>query len=143
MAETIAIVYVGNKPVKKDTVCGTDLLFPRLEPIAVTTDIAPKFLRFKEVWVKEDQAKDFIKQQDNKAAELAEREREAQELAAQEAEAASMLVEGVGDLGKMTSVQLATLAESESLDIKKKGAQEKLPDYAIRVRDALKAKSEE
>lgn len=142
MSNTVAIVYVGNKPVKKDTVCGTDLLFPRLEVIDVTTDLAPKFLRFKDVWVRESEVKKHAKAKDQEAAELERLEQEALEQEKAEAEAASMLVKDFGDLGKMTSVQLATLVESEGLDVEKKGAREKLPDYAIRVRDALNGKIE-
>ena len=35
MAETIDLVYVGNKPEKKDTICGTDLIFPVGQPVLV------------------------------------------------------------------------------------------------------------
>lgn len=140
MTNKVSIVYVGAKPEKKDTVAGTGLVFPRMAPVSVDSAIAHQLLRFKSVWLKEDEVKDFIKQQEDTAAALAEAEREAKEQERQEAEAASLLVEGFGDLGKMTSVQLATLAESESLPIDKKGAREKASDYALRVRNALQAK---
>ena len=55
------------------------------------------------------------------------------------AEEQSMVV-GERDLAKMTSAQLATLVEGEDLDIEPQGPQEKVPDYRVRVRDALKAK---
>ncbi|HFS0210875.1 TPA: hypothetical protein ACHYTZ_004442, partial [Yersinia enterocolitica] len=44
------------------------------------------------------------------------------------------------DIAKLTSVQLATLVESEDLDIKQ-GAQEKVDDFRVRVREAIQAKS--
>lgn len=141
MSVKVTVVYVGNKPEKKDTVTGSDLVFPRMTPVSIESDIAHQLLKFKSVWRKEDEVKDFIKQQEDKAAALAEAEREAKEKEKQEAEEASLLVEGFGDLGKMTSIQLATLAESESLPIEKKGAREKAGDYALRVRDALQAKA--
>ena len=55
------------------------------------------------------------------------------------AEEQSMVV-GERDLAKMTSAQLATLVEGEDLDIEPQGPQEKVPEYRVRVRDALKAK---
>ena len=50
------------------------------------------------------------------------------------------MVVGERDLAKMTSAQLATLVEGEDLDIEPQGPQEKVPEYRVRVRDALKAK---
>ena len=50
-----------------------------------------------------------------------------------------MVVEPYGDLAKMTGPQLKTLCEGEDLDLVK-GAQESVPDFRIRVRDAMKAK---
>ena len=50
-----------------------------------------------------------------------------------------MVVEPYGDLAKMTGPQLKTLCEGEDLDLVK-GAQESVPDFRARVRDALKAK---
>lgn len=35
MSEKIAVVYIGPKPVKKDTITGSRTLFPRLEPVHV------------------------------------------------------------------------------------------------------------
>lgn len=142
MSNKIAIVYVGSQAEKKDTVCGTGLVFPRLQPIDVPNELAPKFLRFKDVWVPQDQAQSYVDNQAAKAKQAAELAAQAAELEAQAAEEASLVVDGFGDLGKMTSVQLATIAESEGLAIDKKGAREKLGDYAIRVRDALKANAE-
>ncbi|ELI8407373.1 hypothetical protein RSJ44_004096, partial [Yersinia enterocolitica] len=44
------------------------------------------------------------------------------------------------DIAKLTSVQLATLVESEDLDIKQ-GAQEKVDDFRARVREAIQTKN--
>lgn len=141
MTNKVSIVYVGVKPEKKDTVAGTGLVFPRMAPVSVDSAIAHQLLRFKSVWLKEDEVKSHVKALEDKEREAKQAEQEKAEQEAIEAEEASLLVDGFGDLGKMTSVQLATLAESESLAIDKKGAREKLADYAVRVRDALKAKA--
>ena len=50
------------------------------------------------------------------------------------------MVVGDIDLAKLTSAQLATLIEGEELGIEQKGPQEKVDDFRVRVRDALKAK---
>ena len=67
---------------------------------------------------------------------------EAERLAAEQARLAEeqSMVVGERDLAKMTSAQLATLVEGEDLDIEPQGPQEKVPEYRVRVRDALKAK---
>lgn len=44
------------------------------------------------------------------------------------------------DIAKLTSIQLATLVESEDLDIKQ-GAQEKVDEFRARVREAIQAKN--
>lgn len=50
------------------------------------------------------------------------------------------MVVGTVDLAKLTSAQLNTLIEGEDLGIEQKGPQEKVDDFRVRVRDALKAK---
>ncbi|EOY1038784.1 hypothetical protein ACT7PM_005581, partial [Escherichia coli] len=40
MSEKIAVVYIGPKPVKKDTITGSRTLFPRLEPVHVDSAMA-------------------------------------------------------------------------------------------------------
>ncbi|GAA4493470.1 hypothetical protein [Pseudaeromonas paramecii] len=139
MAETIDIVYIGTKPVKKDTITGSRLQFPRMTPIPVPADIVPMLLDHPTVWRK---AADMatVKQEQEAAAKQAAEEAarlEAEEAARREAE--NFLIEGIGDLGKMTSPQLATLCEAHELGIKKE-AQESVPDFKVRVRDAIKAK---
>lgn len=139
MAERINLVYIGSKPEKKDTVYGTNLSFPAGIPIPVPVDVAYKFLSHKDVWVKESDYATVKETQEEKikaeqaAAEAAEKER----LAA--LEAASLVVDGYGDLGKLTSTKLKTIVESESLGIEINPG-ELVRDYAVRVRDALKEK---
>ena len=138
MAETIDIVYIGTKPAKKDTITGSRLQFPRMTPIPVPADIAPRLLDHPTVWRK---AADMatVKQEQDEAAKLAAEEAaklEVEEAARREAE--NFFIEGVGDLGKMTSAQLATLCEAQELGIKKE-SQESVPDFRVRVRDAIKA----
>ena len=139
MAEPIDLVYIGDKPVKKDTVTLSDLAFPRMEPVPTPAEIAHRLLRYPDVWRKASELEN-VKREQEAAAKAAEEE--AARLAAEEAariESESMVVEPYGDLMKMTAPQLKTLCEGEDLDLVK-GAQESVPDFRLRVRDALKAK---
>ena len=139
MAEPIDLVYIGDKPVKKDTVTLSDLAFPRMEPVPTPAEIAHRLLRYPDVWRKASEL-EKVKREQEAAAKAAEEE--AARLAAEEAariESESMVVEPYGDLAKMTGPQLKTLCEGEDLDLVK-GAQESVPDFRVRVRDALKAK---
>lgn len=139
MAEPIDLIYIGDKPVKKDTVTLSDLVFPRLEPVPTPAEIAQRLLRYPAVWRKASELKAV---QGEKEAAAKAAEEEAARLAAEEAarlESESMVVEPFGDLMKMTAPQLKTLSEGEDLDLVK-GAQESVPEFRIRVRDALKAK---
>ena len=139
MAEPIDLVYIGDKPVKKDTVTLSDLAFPRMEPVPTPAEIAHRLLRYPDVWRKASELEN-VKREQEAAAKAAEEE--AARLAAEEAariESESMVVEPYGDLAKMTGPQLKTLCEGEDLDLVK-GAQESVPDFRTRVRDALKSK---
>ena len=139
MAEPIDLVYIGDKPVKKDTVTLSDLAFPRMEPVPTPAEIAHRLLRYPDVWRKASELEN-VKREQEAAAKAAEEE--AARLAAEEAarlESESMVVEPYGDLMKMTAPQLKTLCEGEDLDLVK-GSQESVPDFRTRVRDALKAK---
>ena len=124
MSDKIAVVYIGDKPSKKDTVTGSRLVFPRHTAVDVESHIAMQLLEFPTVWIREA----GHLRADKTAAEQARL-----------AEEQSMVV-GERDLAKMTSAQLATLVEGEDLDIEPQGPQEKVPEYRVRVRDALKAK---
>ena len=139
MSDKIAVVYIGDKPSKKDTVTGSRLVFPRHTAVDVESHIAMQLLEFPSVWRRYEELGDVkAKQEALEQAALDEAERLAAEQA-RLAEEQSMVV-GERDLAKMTSAQLATLVEGEDLDIEPQGPQEKVPDYRVRVRDALKAK---
>lgn len=139
MSDKIAVVYIGDKPSKKDTVTGSRLVFPRHTAVDVESHIAMQLLEFPSVWRRSEELEDVKAQQD--ALEQAAIE-EAERLAAEQARLAEeqSMVVGERDLAKMTSAQLATLVEGEDLDIEPQGPQEKVPEYRVRVRDALKAK---
>lgn len=139
MAEPIDLVYIGDKPVKKDTVTLSDLIFPRFEPVPTPADIALRLLRFPAVWRK---ASDLPSVKAEYEAAQKAAEEEAARLAEEEAErlaAENMIVEPYGDIGKLTSAKARTLVEAEGLDIEQ-GAQEPIGEFRVRVRDALKAK---
>ncbi|MGL6336894.1 MULTISPECIES: hypothetical protein [Aeromonas] len=139
MSDKIAVVYIGEKPSKKDTVTGSRLVFPRHVPVDIESHIAMQLLEFPSVWIRAEHLADELERQEQAAlAAAAELERQA-EAAARLAEEQSMVVGG-RDLSKLTSTQLATLVVGEDLDITPQGAQEKVGDYRLRVRDALKAK---
>lgn len=139
MSDKIAVVYIGEKPSKKDTVTGSRLVFPRHVPVDIESHIAMQLLEFSSVWIRAEHLADELERQELVAlAAAAELERQA-EAAARLAEEQSMVVGG-RDLSKLTSTQLATLVVGEDLDITPQGAQEKVGDYRLRVRDALKAK---
>lgn len=139
MSDKIAVVYIGDKPSKKDTVTGSRLVFPRHTAVDVESHIAMQLLEFPTVWIRHEAlAGELARQEAAAEMEALELERLAAEQA-RLAEEQSMVV-GERDLAKMTSAQLATLVEGEDLGIDPQGPQEKVPDYRVRVRDALKAK---
>ena len=139
MAETIDLVYIGDKPEKKDTAYGTHLIFPKGEPIPVPAELSPKFLRHKDVWVKSADYASVKEAQeaDAKAKALAAEQAEADRLAKLAAE--SLVLDPYGDLGKLNGGKLKALVESESLGIEIQSG-ETVREFAYRVRDALKSK---
>lgn len=139
MSDKIAVVYIGDKPSKKDTVTGSRLVFPRHTPVDVESHIAMQLLEFPTVWVSKEALAGTLERQETIAKMEAEEQGRLAAEAARLAEVQSMVV-GERDLAKMTSAQLATLVEGEDLDIEPQGPQEKVPEYRVRVRDALKAK---
>ncbi|EPM4588651.1 hypothetical protein ACTJ2L_001337 [Vibrio cholerae] len=146
MTHKIAVVYIGPKPKKKDTVAGSRLVFPRHKPVLVEQDLAYQLLDFPSVWITEEELEDHLKLLDEKAQAMAH-QRAAQE-AMQEAEkkAASMVVMLNGeelDLDKLNSAKLKTLIAANELDISPKGAQEEVTEFRVRVRDYLRRMSEE
>lgn len=139
MSDKIAVVYIGDKPSKKDTVTGSRLVFPRHTPVDVESHIAMQLLEFPTVWIRHEALAGVLERQETIArVEAEEQERLAAE-AARLAEEQSMVVGDI-DLAKLTSAQLATLVEGEDLGIDKQGAKESVGDFRVRVRDALKAK---
>ncbi|EGQ9730549.1 hypothetical protein O1D80_003197 [Vibrio cholerae] len=146
MTHKIAVVYIGPKPKKKDTVAGSRLVFPRHKPMLVEQDLAYQLLDFPSVWITEEELEDHLKLLDEKAQAMAH-QRAVQE-AMQEAEekAASMVVMLNGeelDLDKLNSAKLKTLIAANELDIAPKGVQEEVTEFRVRVRDYLRRMSEE
>ncbi|MDX7753352.1 hypothetical protein SJS40_07225 [Aeromonas caviae] len=139
MSEKIAVVYIGDKPSKKDTVTGSRLVFPRHTAVDVESHIAMQLLEFPTVWIRHEALAGELARQET-AAEM--EALELQRLAAEQARLAEeqSMVVGERDLAKMTSAQLATLVEGEDLGIEKQGAKENVGEFRVRVRDALKAK---
>lgn len=144
MPTKIAVVYIGPKEKKRDTITGSRLVFPRLKPVEVESAIAHQLLDFPTVFVRHDELEKLLeaKQQSvlDRAYQLA-----LEEDGLRQQKALNSFVVKVGsdevDLAKMTSVQLATLVESEDLGIKQ-GAQEKVDDFRLRVRESINAKVE-
>lgn len=143
MSEKIAIVYIGEKNVKRDTITGSRAVFPRLQPVHVDSEVAYQLLEFNDVWVCHEKVEETLKQQEEekrlKEEELARQREEEARLAAEN----SFVVNVQGDeldISKYTSAHLMTLSESEELGLKK-GAKESTDVFRIRVRDALKARS--
>ncbi|QKJ16223.1 hypothetical protein [Yersinia kristensenii] len=143
MPNKIAVVYIGLKEKKRDTITGSRLVFPRHKPVEVESAIAHQLLDFPTVFIRHDELEDALNLQqasEQKHAELAAHLIEQAKLEA----AKNSFVLKIGgddvDIAKLTSVQLATLVESEDLDIKQ-GAQEKVDDFRVRVREAIQAKN--
>ena len=140
MADLIDLVYIGAKPEKRDTFYGTNLVFPAGVPIPVPADVAAKLLFHKDVWVKAEQYEAVKEQQLAQIKAELEATKQAEQQRLDALEKASLVVDGYGDLGKLTSVKLKTIVESEGLELSM-ATGEKVTDFARRIRDALKAQS--
>ena len=140
MADLIDLVYIGAKPEKRDTFYGTNLVFPAGVPIPVPADVAAKLLFHKDVWVKAADYEGVKEQQLAQIKAELEAEKKAEQQRLDALEKASLVVDGYGDLGKLTSVKLKTIVESEGLELSM-ATGEKVTDFARRIRDALKAQS--
>ena len=138
MSEKIAIVYIGNKPVKKDTITGSRLSFPRMVPVDVESALAVQLLDHPTVWVRADMAETVAAEQEQAAKDAEAAAEAAAEEAARRAAEESFVV-GDTDLGKMTSAQLTTFCVANDIDITQ-GPREAVNDYRVRVRDAYRAK---
>ncbi|MFV8761885.1 hypothetical protein ACSMDK_19400 [Yersinia enterocolitica] len=143
MSNKIAVVYIGPKEKKRDTITGSRLVFPRHKPVEVESAIAHQLLDFPTVFIRHDELESTLNLQQAAEQEHAELAAQLIEQAKLEAEKNSFVLK-IGsdevDIAKLTSVQLATLVESEDLDIKQ-GAQEKVDDFRVRVREAIQAKN--
>ncbi|EKN5979322.1 hypothetical protein ACY3SZ_004189 [Yersinia enterocolitica] len=143
MPNKIAVVYIGPKEKKRDTITGSRLVFPRHKPVDVESAIAHQLLDFPTVFIRHDELESTLNLQ--QASEQEHADLAAQLIAQAKLEAAkNSFVLKIGsdevDIAKLTSVQLATLVESEDLDIKQ-GAQEKVDDFRVRVREAIQTKN--
>ncbi|HDL6510112.1 TPA: hypothetical protein PXS19_002497 [Yersinia enterocolitica] len=142
MSDKIAVVYIGPKEKKRDTVTGSRLIFPRNEPVEIDSALAYQLLDFPTVFVRQEALKGVLDKQAEQAKARAEQEAYLLELSAREAQENSFVLligDAEVDIAKLTSVQLATLVESEELDLKQ-APQEKVDDFRVRIRDAVKAK---
>lgn len=139
--DVISLVYIGDKPVKKDTITGSRLVFPRLKPVPVPTDIAYQLLDFPTVWRQAADLDEVKADADAAARAEAEAQAKAAADAAAKAEAQNFRV-GDYDLGNLTSAKLKTIVEAEGLELTLEPG-ELVGDFRIRVRDALKAKVDE
>ncbi|EKN4020544.1 hypothetical protein ACQL0E_002112 [Yersinia enterocolitica] len=143
MPNKIAVVYIGLKEKKRDTITGSRLVFPRHKPVDVESAIAHQLLDFPTVFIRHDELESTLNLQQASEQEHAELTAQLIEQAKLEAAKNSFVLKIGGDdvdIAKLTSVQLATLVESEDLDIKQ-GAQEKVDDFRARVREAIQAKN--
>lgn len=138
----VAIAYVGPKEFKRDTVTGSRQVFPRHTPIEVSEEVAAVLLRFDKVFVDADQVEAVIEAQ--KAKEKADKQAALDAAKAQakhEAETSLVVVlDGKElDLNKLTVPKLATLIEAHDLGVRQE-PQEKVADFKLRVRDAIRQK---
>ncbi|EOD4079966.1 hypothetical protein ACOHX9_000697 [Yersinia enterocolitica] len=143
MSNKIAVVYIGLKEKKRDTITGSRLVFPRHKPVEVESAIAHQLLDFPTVFIRHDELESTLNLQQASEQEHAELAAQLIEQAKLEAAKNSFVLKIGGDdvdIAKLTSVQLATLVESEDLDIKQ-GAQEKVDDFRARVREAIQTKN--
>ncbi|SUB30741.1 Uncharacterised protein [Yersinia pseudotuberculosis] len=143
MHNKIAVVYIGPKEKKRDTITGSRLVFPRHKPVEVESAIAHQLLDFPTVFIRHDELESTLNLQQTSEQENAELAVRLAALAVLEAAKNSFVLTIGGDdvdIAKLTSIQLATLVESEDLDIKQ-GAQEKVDEFRARVREAIQAKN--
>lgn len=141
MSDKIDIVYVGPKKLKRDTICGTRTVFPQYEPVPVAVDIAYQLTEYPTVWKYAHEIEQYLDELNKKQVLQEQEERKVLEQASKEAFENSLVVTLSGDdidLAKLTEVQLKTLVEAEELVVTPKGASEKVGDYRVRIRDAIR-----
>ena len=138
--DKIDLVYIGPKRIKRDTLTGSHLLFPRGKPVPTPADVAQRMLQHPTVWIEAHNLQEW-RERELQASEAARQAAEAALLReAEERERRDMNCGDYGDIGKFTAAQLRTLVEGAELDIAPQGAQEKVDTFRLRVRDALRAK---
>ena len=67
MSDKIAVVYIGDKPSKKDTVTGSRLVFPRHTAVDVESHIAMQLLEFPTVWIRHEALAGELERQETTA----------------------------------------------------------------------------
>ena len=75
MSDKIAVVYIGDKPSKKDTVTGSRLVFPRHTAVDVESHIAMQLLEFPSVWIRHEALAGELERQET-TAQAAAKEKE-------------------------------------------------------------------
>lgn len=138
--EKVELIYIGKKPFKKDTVTNSRLIFPKGKPVAVPSDTAWRLLAHPTVWIRADEMKGHLKALDEQEAQRLQDEIERRQLDEIERLKRDMVCGEYGDIGKLTAAQLRTLVEGAELAVEPQGAQEKVDDFRLRVRDALREK---
>ncbi|GGI85739.1 hypothetical protein GCM10007978_24250 [Shewanella hanedai] len=139
----IEIVYIGNKPIKKDTVTCSRLVFSRHDPVAVDNDVGQRLLEYPTVWVLKDNLGEVLKKQEQQDQLLAEAKAvEAANQAKQQKDESYLVTinDEEIDIAKYSSRQLDTLVEAEDLviTVPKKPVQ----PYRDAVRDSLRNEAE-
>lgn len=141
MSEKVAIAYIGKKPFKKDTITNSRLVFPRHKAVEVDSEIAYQLLGYPTVWVLGSELTDHIKiseQQEQEDARQKAEQEAAEKAAAEQASMEVTLAGEVIDLAKLNSAKLNTLIVANELDTPKKGAQEDVETFRIRLRDFIR-----
>ncbi|EPC5193674.1 hypothetical protein AABD55_08135 [Edwardsiella piscicida] len=143
MSEQVAVVYIGPKVEKRDTVTGSRLVFPRHIAVSVDAAVAYQLLAFPSVFIPAEKLEAFLVESQEKREEKQQALLAAQAQARLQAEQQSFALEIEGtivDISKFTVAQLITLAEAQELGVQK-GAQEKADEFRARVRDAYREKT--
>ncbi|AOP42939.1 hypothetical protein ACOGYQ_001414 [Edwardsiella piscicida] len=143
MSEQVAVVYIGPKVEKRDTVTGSRLVFPRHIAVSVDAAVAYQLLAFPSVFIPAEKLEAFLVESQEKCEEKQQALLAAQAQVRLQAEQQSFALEIEGtivDISKFTVAQLITLAEAQELGVQK-GAQEKADEFRARVRDAYREKT--
>ncbi|ARD16858.1 hypothetical protein ACW6AV_002267 [Edwardsiella piscicida] len=143
MSEQVAVVYIGPKVEKRDTVTGSRLVFPRHIAVSVDAAVAYQLLAFPSVFIPAEKLEAFLVESQEKREEKQQALQAAQAQVRLQAEQQSFALEIEGtivDISKFTVAQLITLAEAQELGVQK-GAQEKADEFRARVRDAYREKT--